>query len=141
MKNRLTKIVLLLLIQTPIHVAASGENDISPESNPVISQQSEYLSQDQITKEDYIAMSEFGLAYDQCMSDTSRAEVANYNDPRHVVDVAMKQCAVRLEELNNWLTKKRFPPDFRRGYVKKISGKTVREVMPQVMYIMSNKQQ
>jgi len=137
MKNRLTKIVLLLLILNPVYVTAGGEEDIKPEVNS----EPEYLSQDQVTMEDYNTMNEFRVAYDDCMTETSRAEVVNYNDPRHVVDVAMKQCAVKLEELNEWLTEKRFPPDFKKGYIRKTSNKSVRKVMPEVMFMMSRKQQ
>ena len=137
MKNQLTKLVILLLIQTPAYVAAGGEgeDEVDPKLEP------EYLSQDQVTREDYNMMSEFSDAYDECLTDTSRAEVANYNDPRNVVDVAMKQCAVKLEELNDWLTEKNFPPSFKRGYIKRLSGKSVRRVLPEVMFMISNKQQ
>jgi len=137
MKNRLSKLLLLLLVLNPVYVAAGGEENINQETNS----EPEYLSQDQVTREDYSTMSEFKGAYDECMTDTSRAEVVNYNDPRHVVDVAMKQCAVKLEELNDWLTEKRFPPGFKKGYIRKISNKSVRQVMPEVMFMMSNKQQ
>ncbi len=137
MKNRFSKLVLLLLILNPVYVAAGGDGDVNPETKS----EPEYLSQDQVTREDYNMMDEFKVAYDECMTDTSRAEVANYNDPRHVVDVAMKQCAVKLEELNDWLTEKRFPPHFKNGYIRKISSKSVRQVMPEVMFMMSQKQQ
>ncbi len=135
MKKRLTKLVIILLTQTPVYVAAGGEGEVDPNLKP------EYLSQDQVTREDYNTMSEFGISYDECLADTSRAEVANYNDPRHVIDVAMKKCAVKLEELNDWLTEKRFPPNFKKGHIRKLSGKSVRKVMPQVMFLMSTKQQ
>ena len=137
MINRLSKLVLLLLVLNPVYVAAGGEENINQETNS----EPEYLSQDQVTREDYSTMSEFKNAYDECMTNTSRAEVVNYNDPRHVIDVAMKQCAVKLEELNGWLTEKRFPPGFKKGYIRKISNKSVRQVMPEVMFMMSNKQQ
>lgn len=135
MKKRLTKFALFLSILIPVCVVAGGEDEIDPKLKQ------EYLSQDQVTREDYNTMSEFGISYDECLADTSRAEVANYNDPRHVVDVAMKKCAVKLEELNDWLTEKRFPPNFKKGHIRKLSGKSVRKVMPQVMYLMSTKQQ
>ena len=134
MKKRLTKLVLLLLVQSPVYVSAGEQSKDSASSEP------EYLSQDQVTREDYNTMSEFGFSYDECMTNTSRAEVINYDDPRHVVDVAMKQCAVKLEELHDWLTEKRFPPAFKKNYIRKISGKSVRQVMPEVMYLMSLKQ-
>jgi len=137
MKNRLSKLLLLLLVLNPVYVAAGGEENINQETNS----EPEYLSQDQVTMEDYSTMNEFKDAYDECMTETSRAEVANYSDPRHVVDVAMKQCAVKLEELNDGLTEKRFPPGFKKGYIRKISNKSVRQVMPEVMFMMSNKQQ
>ena len=137
MKNRLTKLVLLLLILNPVYVTAGGEEDIGPKVNS----ESEYLSQDQVTMKDYNTMNEFKVAYDDCMTNTSRAEVANYNDPRHVVDVAMKQCAVNLEELNDWLTEKRFPPHYKKSYITKISNKSVRQVMPEVMFMMSRNKQ
>ncbi|MCH8078405.1 MAG: hypothetical protein IIA06_01320 [Proteobacteria bacterium] len=135
MKKRLTKFALFLSILIPVCVVAGGEDEIDSKLKQ------EYLSQDQVTREDYNTMSEFGISYDECLVDTSRAEVANYNDPRHVVDVAMKKCAVKLEELNDWLTEKRFPPNFKKGHIRKLSGKSVRKVMPQVMYLMSTKQQ
>jgi len=133
MKKLLTKFALLLSILIPVCVVAGGEDVVNPET--------EYLSQDQMTREDYNTMSEFGISYDECLADTSRAEVANYNDPRHVVDVAMKKCAVKLEELNDWLTEKRFPPNFKKGHIRKLSGQSVRKVMPQVMFLISTKQQ
>ncbi|MCH9047606.1 MAG: hypothetical protein IH836_01470 [Proteobacteria bacterium] len=135
MKKRLTKFALFLSILIPVCVVAGGEDEIDSKLKQ------EYLSQDQVTREDYNTMSEFGISYDECLADTSRAEVANYNDPRHVVDVAMKKCAVKLEELNDWLTEKRFPPNFKKGHIRKLSGKSVRKVMPQVMFLMSTKQQ
>lgn len=141
MKNRLAKLVLLFLILNPVYVAAGGEEDTSPETSPTTNQESEYISQSDATRDDYNMMSEFSASYDECLTDTSRAEVANYNDPRHVVDIAMKKCAVKLEELNNWLTEKRFPPSFKKGYIKRLSGKSVRRVMPEIMFMMSAKQQ
>ena len=133
MKKTLAKIALLLSTQIPVCAIAGGEDETKPEP--------EYLSQDQVTQEDYSTMAEFGGTYDDCLTDTSLAEVANYDDPRHVVDVAMKQCAVKLEELNAWFTEKRFPPSFKKGYIKRLSGKSVRRIMPEVMYMMSTKQQ
>ncbi len=85
-------------------------------------------------------MLEFSSAYNKCLTDTSRAEVANYNDPRHVVDVAMKKCSVKLEKLNDWFTEKRFLPSFKKGYIKKLNGKSARRVMPEIMFMMSTKQ-
>ena len=133
MKKTLAKFALILLTQIPVCAIAGGEDEAKIEP--------EYLSQDQVTQEDYITMAEFGGAYDECLTNTSRAEVANYDDPRHVVDVAMKQCAVKLEDLNDWLTKSKFPPGFKKGYIRKISGSSVRQVMPEIMYMMSIKQQ
>lgn len=133
MKKTLAKFALLLLTQIPVCAIAGGEDEAKIEP--------EYLSQDQVTQEDYITMAEFGGAYDECLTNTSRAEVANYDDPRHVVDVAMKQCAVKLEDLNDWLTKSKFPPGFKKGYIRKISGSSVRQVMPEIMYMMSIKHQ
>ena len=137
MKTRFSKLVLLLLILNPFYVTAGDEED----TNPATSSEPEYISQSEVTREDYSMMDEFKGAYDECMTETSRAEVANYNDPRHVVDVAMKQCAVKLEELNEWLTEKKFPPYFKKGYITKLSNKSVRQVMPEVMFMMSQKQQ
>jgi len=141
MKKTLAKIALLLSIQIPVCAIAGGEDEVSPEINQETSPEPEYLTQDQVTQEDYNTMSEFGGAYDECLTDTSRAEVVNYDDPRHVVDVAMKQCAVKLEELNAWFIEKRFPPSFIKGHIKRLSGKSVRRIMPEVMFMMSTKQQ
>ena len=137
MKNQLTKLVLLLLTQTPVYVAAGGDENTDPET----SSEPEYISQSDVTKEDYSTMSRYGDAYDVCLQETSRVEVPNYNDPRHVVDVAMKKCAVKLEDLNEWLTEKRFPPGFKQRHIRKLSSNSVGDVMPQIMFMMSTKQQ
>jgi hypothetical protein len=137
MKNRLIKLVLLLLTLGPVYVTAGEAEDTSPATGS----EPEYISQSEVTRDDYNMMDEFRVSYDDCMTETSHAEVANYNDPRHVVDAAMKQCAVKLEELNEWLTEKRFPPHFKKGYITKLSNKSVRQVMPEVMFLMSTKQQ
>lgn len=137
MKTQLTKLVLLLLTQTPVYVASGEDGNTNPGGNSA----PEYISQSDVTKEDYNTMSKYGDAYDECLQDTSRAEVPNYNDPRHVVDVAMKKCAVKLEELHEWLTEKRFPPSFRQRHIRKLSSNTVGDVMPQIMFMMSTKQQ
>lgn len=134
MKSRLIK--LLLLTQIPIHVSAGGEKNI----NPISSSESEYISQSDVTRENYNMMSEFGTAYDECLTESAHIEVPNYNDPRHVVDVAMKQCAVKLEELNAWFIEKRYPPDFIKRHIKKLSSGSVRQIMPKIMFMMSTKQ-
>ena len=137
MKNQLTKLVLLLLIQAPVYAAEGGDEN----TNLEISSEPEYISQSDVTKEDYNTMANYDAAYDECLQNTSRAEKPNYNDPRHVVDVAMKKCAVKLEELNEWLTEKRFPPGFKQRHIRKLSSNSVGDVMPQVMFMMSTKQQ
>lgn len=142
MKKTFAKFALLLLLsQIPVYAIAGGEDEVNPEINLETSPEPEYLSQDQVTQKDYNTMTEFSVAYDKCIKDTSRTEVPNYDDARHVVDIAMKQCAIKLEELNEWLTERKFPPGFKKGYIRKISGKSVQQVMPEIMYMMSAKQQ
>ena len=72
MKKRLTKLGLFLLICIPAYVIAGGEDNANPETNPKISPEPEYLSRDQVTRDDYNTMSEFGADYNECLTETSR---------------------------------------------------------------------
>ncbi len=137
MKTQLIQLALLSLAQIPVYVAAGDNTNTHPETGS----EPEYISQSDVTQTDYDTMSKYGDAYDLCLQDTSRAEVQNYKDPRHVVDFAMKKCAVKLEELNVWLTRKKFPPGFKQRHIRKISSHSVRGIMPGIMFMMSNKPQ
>ena len=100
------------------------------ESNP---DQVEYLTQDQMTDEDYTRLSEGAAKYDACLNEKSARELQNYDDPRHVVDTAMKQCAIVLDELNNWMIFRKIPPGFANRYMQKTVNRSVNKLLPRVM--------
>ena len=101
---------------------------------------SEMLTQDQVSNEDYREMGKYSVEYHACLSKTAYQQIEHYEDSRRLVDFAMKECAVTLETLNNWLEEKKFPESFRRGYIRKISNKAVRNLLPQIMFMMSTDQ-
>ena len=95
--------------------------------------QPEYLSPDQMTDEDYAKLSDSAAEYDACLSEKSAEQMNNYNDPRQVVDTAMKQCVPVLENLNTWMKERNFPPGFAHHYIQKTVNRTVSELLPRVM--------
>ena len=62
------------------------------------------------------------------------------DDPRHVVDFAMKKCATELENLNMEMTARNFDPNFRQGYIKRISNRSANQTLKIVMMGMARKQ-
>ncbi len=94
----------------------------------------------QITEDDYAKLSDYAVQYDACLNEKSRIEINNFNDPRHVVDTAMKQCAVKLEALNSWMQERKFPPGFIHKYIQKTSNRTVGKLLPAVMMEIAARQ-
>ncbi|NIQ16082.1 MAG: hypothetical protein GTO02_17330, partial [Candidatus Dadabacteria bacterium] len=74
--------------------------DSKQETTP---QQTEYLSPDQLTDDDYTKLSEFANEYNECLNVRSREELENFNDPRHIVDTAMKKCVPVQDNLYKWM--------------------------------------
>ena len=122
--------LVVLLYFGIIFSCYAGAVENSEDSNPSAS---EYLSPDQMTEDDYAKLSEYSSEYDSCLNEESRIQLNNFDDPRHVVDTAMKKCAFRLEELNVWMQDRNFPPGFIHKYIQKTSNKTVNKVLPSVM--------
>lgn len=98
------------------------------------------LSQEQVTAENYRKMAEYSIKYRACLSEISFGQIENYDDPRRLVDFAMKECAVTLEKLDDWLQERNFPEILRRGHLRKISNKAVRNILPHLMFMMSTRQ-
>jgi len=103
-------------------------------------EQSEYLMPNQITEDDYAKLSDYAIEYDTCLNEESRIQLNNFNDPRHVVDTAMKKCAFKLEELNAWMQERKFPPGFIHKYIQKTSNRTVGKLLPAVMMEIAARQ-
>ncbi len=132
----MNKIYYITLIYFCLFVPCHAES--ADQDNTV--QQSEYLSPDEITRDDYEKMAQHSAQYHDCLQEKSRAEINNYNDPRHVVDSAMKLCAYELENLNVWMTERKFSLPFRRGYIRRTSTRTVGKLMPAVMMAIASRQ-
>jgi hypothetical protein len=114
--------------------------DTSTSEDETSMHQSEYLSPDQITEDDYAKLSAYAIEYDTCLNEKSRVEINNFNDPRHVVDTAMKQCAIKLEALNSWMQERKFPPGFTNRYIQKTSSRSVNKLLPAVMMEIAARQ-
>ncbi len=120
---------MLIFVSLTIPCFANSDNSENVDSN----QQTEYLSPDEIAQDDFYKIEEHSIRYSECINDKSRSEINNYNDPRHVVDAAMKFCAYALEELDHWMIERKLPPPIRHKFIRRISsravGKTLRLVM------------
>ena len=91
-----------------------------------------------ISMQDYNTMAEFTAVYDQCLQHTARSNLTNYHDPRQVLDFAMKECAAKLDALNNWFIAENFSLNFRKHYIKRSIRKSVSQAMPKIMAQMAN---
>jgi len=103
-------------------------------------QQPEYLNPEEVTEDDYAMMMDYSVRYEQCLSAKAFSEIGNYNDPRDVVDTAMKQCAFELEELNQKMTDRKFPPAYRQKYIQRTSNRAAGETLQIIMMEMASRQ-
>ena len=129
------KLITIKLCIFSLFLAFSVPGLAEPETPEVDNNpdQAEYLTPDQMTEEDYAKLSDSAAEYDACLSDKSAEQLNNYNDPRQVVDTAMKQCVPVLENLKSWMIERKFPPGFANHYIRKTVNRTVTEVLPKVM--------
>lgn len=101
--------------------------------------QAEYITPDKMTREDHIMIAEYTDNYNGCLQDTSIEQMNTQEDPRHVVDYAMKHCAGILEELDQKMIEKNFEPNFRQGYIRRISNQAANGMLRLVMMAMANR--
>jgi len=99
-----------------------------------------YLAPEEITREDYDMMSDYASRYAACLDQTSMEQMNIQADARHVVDYAMKQCAVELEELDRKMTEKNIDPTYRQGFIGKVNHQAVNNTLRNVMMAMAARQ-
>ena len=102
--------------------------------------ESDYLTADELTEDDYNKLHDYVIEYDECLTSKSRSEITKYNDPRHVVDSAMKLCAYELEDMNQWMKERNFSPNDRQRYIQKTSSRSVNKILPAVMMAIASRQ-
>lgn len=100
----------------------------------------DYIMPNEMTRDDQKMLSEYTNRYDYCMGETSVQQMQVQDDPRHIVDFAMKKCATDLENLNMEMTARNFEPNFRQGYIKRISNRSANQTLKIVMMAMARKQ-
>lgn len=129
------RILFVSLLSTiPFHIVADELPEI-----PALPQV-EYLTPDKMNQADYELLNEYSGNYNGCLSDTSIERMNSQPDPRHVVDFAMKHCAGILEELNQKMAEKNFDPNFRQGYIQRVSNRAANSMLRMVMMGMATRQ-
>ncbi|MBI4006400.1 MAG: hypothetical protein HY356_06990 [Gammaproteobacteria bacterium] len=135
---RINKILLSTLFGLGISFSCCA--DPAEAGDNAAEQPSEYLDSNEITEDDYNMMMDYATRYDQCLNEKSFAEINNYNDPRHVVDTAMKQCAFELEELNQQMSDRKFPPIYRQKFIQRTSNRAAGDTLRIIMMEMASRQ-
>jgi hypothetical protein len=133
--NRTLGVTILI-----VYLALSGNARADGNAAASGTETPHYLAPEEITKEDYDMMSDYAYRYDSCLNQTSQEQMDKQPDPRHVVDYAMKQCAVELEELDRKMTARNFDPAYRQGYIGKVNRQSVNNTLRSVMMGMASRQ-
>ena len=113
-KKTLALAIVLVVASLPILAETGGKTDTNP---------AEYITPDQLTSEDIGMLQEYSNSYNQCLTESSFQQLQTYDDPRQAVDIAMKQCAVHLEELNRKMMERNIEPGFIQGYIRRTNLK------------------
>ena len=124
--------ILLLVISTQVAAEEPVETPSLPEPA--------YITPENMTKEDQIMLSDYSGSYNGCLMETSIDQMNQQTDARHIVDFAMKQCAVKMEELNQKMIERNFEPNFRQGYIHRISNQGANNALQNVMMGMAARQ-
>ena len=101
----------------------------------------DYKQPDDISDEDYEIMVTASADYNQCLQDKALTMIDKLNDPRHIADFPMNQCAQILQTLRSELESRNFPPTFIEGYARRISSRSARSLLGKLMAEMSNRTQ
>ena len=128
------RLLFAFLILAPGMVMAEEQTAVDE------SAQQEYLTPDKMTPEDREMLTEYSNNYNNCLTETSIQQMQHQADPRHVVDFAMKHCAVELETLNTKMIARNFDPAFRQGYLRRVSMQGANQTLKVVMIGMANQQ-
>lgn len=100
--------------------------------------QQEYITPDKMTREDRLMVNEYVQNYNNCLTRTSIEQMKIQTDPRYIVDFAMKQCAMELENLNKKMIDRNFEPNFRESYLHRVSTNSANKTLQAVMYNIAN---
>jgi hypothetical protein len=133
-ENPVKSLFLFIILANPFIALAEEDNGSSA------LQAREFLTPDKMTKEDYEMLNGYSTSYNQCLTETSIKQMEAQSDPRIVVDFAMKFCAVQLEELNKKMIDRNYDPNFRQGYIHRISNKGANNTLRVMMMGMAAKQ-
>ena len=134
---KLQKLINLRLLSLILAFPGFGLAGESETTEPPVQQ--EYLTADKMTREDRDMLAQHSENYNYCLSNTSIEQMQLQPDPRHVVDIAMKQCAVELENLDKKMIERNFDPVFRQGYLRRVSNHGANQTLRMVMMTMANR--
>lgn len=130
-------IIFLAILQAAIFTvtfAADGASGRNESDKTVV------ITPANMSRDDEYLLNEYSARYNECLTETSVKQLQTADDPRHVVDHAMKTCAVKLEELDRKMIERNFDPDFRKGYIRRVSNRSANNVLRTVMMGMAARQ-
>lgn len=128
-------ILSILIFPATLFLAINTAADET--SSPGKSDESAVITPANMTREDGYMLKEHASRYNECLTETSVGQLQAEDDPRRVVDHAMKACAVKLEELDRKMKARNFDPDFRKGYIRTVSNRSANNVLRIVMMGMA----
>lgn len=103
--------------------------------------ESQYITPNNMSNDDRQMLSDYSGSYYQCLSDSSMQQVQTQNDPRRIVDIAMKSCAIHLETLQQKMNERNFDPNFIDYYLHHTSTNGANNALRTMMMVMATKQQ
>lgn len=95
--------------------------------------QAEYKTSGQMTQEEYQKVSVSSAEYNECLNEFAINQLQLQSDSRVIADHAMKECAIHLEELYEFLISGNYPPEAMRRFVSSISNKSANKLLSNVM--------
>jgi hypothetical protein len=93
----------------------------------------EYKTSGQMSQEEYQKVRESSAEYNECLNQFAIDQLQLQADARIITDHAMKECAIHLESLYEFLISENYAPEAMKRFVSSISNKSANKLLSNVM--------
>ncbi len=92
-----------------------------------------------LTAEDVQLVTEANSRFTVCIQQSSLELLDSHDDVRKIAGLAVDKCTPVLQRLDEQLAEKKIHPDFYKGMLEQIKGRSIRRLLPLLMMEKSNR--
>lgn len=89
--------------------------------------------------EDMQLITETNINFTSCIQQASMEIMDSHGDVREIAGLSVEKCAPVLKELDDKLAARNINPDFYKGMIQQMKGRSIRRLLPLLMMEKSNR--